>query len=1217
MKGLLFRFTHFRIGYFPKLLVFVKGLTFILLPYFSGAQVSSSLEFLQISLKEGLSQSVVFKTIQDKEGFLWFGTQDGLNKFDGYSFTVYRFNPGNHNSLSNNCVWSILEDSQGIIWIGTRGGGLNRFDKRTQKFTSYRNNPGDSTSLSSNFVYCMVEDKDGSLWLGTEGGGLILFDKMSGKCKVFKHNPTDPQSIPADIIYSVIIDSKGDLWAGTFGGGLCKLNRQTMKFTIYRNIKDDRNCLSNDFVRSLFEDRSGCIWVGTHGGGLNKFDKAAGHFTSYKNDPDNPYSISNDIVYAIFQDSLNNFWVGTYGGGLNLLNISTNRFTAFKNNPLKKESLSSSYVISLFEDKSRSIWIGTYGGGLSRYTRYSSKFGIIRNDPLDSRSITSNAIRSVYVDKAGIVWVGTRGGGLNRLDKKDGLFYAYKRDFTSPLSISNNSVYSILEDEDGTLWLGTYGGGLNSFNRKNNHFKAFVNKPNDKSSLSNNNIYSVLKDHLGYLWIGTDGGGLNRFDRKTERFKVYKNDPEDSTSLSNNIVISLFEDEKGNLWIGTRGGGLNRYDRDRDRFTSYLNDPNDRNSIPGNSVMSIVDDALGNLWIGTDGGGLSKLIFDKDDHGDTINPLANQRIRFYSYSIADGLPNSCVYGILSEDKGTLWLSTNKGVCRFTPPADSNSRPEVRNYDYFDGLPSNEFNTGAYYKSSDGTMYFGSIAGLVTFNPDSVIENPYKPDVSITKFLLFNQEVKISPAENSEEISSKPCRIHMINGEYYLPESISYIEELILSHDERVFTFEFASLDYSIPEKNQYAYMMEGFDKDWNSIGTRRYATYTNLSHGVYTFRVKGSNGDGVWNDSGSSIRITILPPFWKTLWFRISAVVILVTLVYYYIKRRENKLKKDKEILEVTVKERTIQLKEANEELAQQNEEISSQRDNLQLYTNELKQKNEEIVAQRDEIQNQKMIIEKKNINITASIAYAKSIQQAILPEEGLIKTIFPDSFVIYKPKDIVSGDFFLVYETADKIFFSVVDCTGHGVPGALMSVMGYSYLRQAIHESAVQSPADVLNHLSLEINSTLRKEDQDLMVKDGMDLVLCALHKKTQLLEYAGVHNHMYILRDKGIFKFKPDNHPVGDPFTSTFIGYNNKSYQLEKGDSLYLLTDGYIDQFGGPRYQKFSSKQFEKLIIDFIGISMNQQKDNLNTALEKWMNGFYRQVEQTDDITVLGIRI
>jgi ligand-binding sensor domain-containing protein/serine phosphatase RsbU (regulator of sigma subunit) len=1222
------------------------------------AQNQSDIKFSHISLEQGLSQSVVYDIFQDRDGLLWFGTQDGLNSYDGYKFTVFQNDPkddvsgGNSNkSLSNNSVRGICEDNSGVLWICTENGGVNRFDKYSGKFTVYKNEPNNPACISSNASRCIYADWSGNIWIGTDGGGLNKLEIKSGKITVFKHNPEDPGSISSNNILVIMEDKSGLLWVGTSRGGLNVLDKNTGKFKTFINNPEDNNSISSNNIQSIYEDRAGIIWIGTDGGGLNSYNKQTGKFINYKNTAGDAYSLSNNNVWEILEDNTGQLWVSTYGGGLNKFDNKTGKFTIFKNDPLEKQSLSNNYIYSLYQDNTGTIWAGTYGGGLNKFNKNTGKFTIYRKKPnqtsvneKESTSLSSNAIRSVLLDRSGCLWIGTRGGGLNKFDKATGKYTIYKNDPGDKNSLSSNSVYAITEDKDGTLWIGTFGGGLNRLDKKTGTFTCYKNDPADSNSLSSNAIRTMMADKEGNLWIGTDGGGLNKFNIKTGKFTVYRNDPDSDSenegpeSLSNNFVYSVFESSDGTLWAGT-DGGVNKLDKKTGKFYKYQSDPLDPYSLSNNSVYAIIQDKTGTIWVGTDGGGLNRLIRLKDHSPHRFisrwknikieNNGDEEIIKFKRYTIYDGLPNNCIYAIAEDGKGNLWLTTNKGLCKFSPPMHSASGlsdavlPYIRNYDTYDGLPSNEFNLGAVYNTRKGIIFFGSINGLLSFHPDSLKEDKIRPSVVITNFLLFNKQVNILPFENRNLKDSIHGKLVSFKGNYYIPQSITYTKEITLSYADKVFTFEFAALHYSIPEKNEYAYFMEGFDKDWNYVGKKRYASYTNLSPGTYTFRVKASNCDGKWNEEGVSIKITILPPFWQTWWFRLIVFIAIISIIAIYIKWRERKLKNDKLILESTVKERTEQLREANEELNLQNEEISAQRDNLQRFNAELKDKNEEIQSQKDEIeeqrdkiQKQKNVIEHKNTNITASITYAKRIQSAILPPQELLNKLIPDSFILFKPKSIVSGDFYWVESTRSHIYFAVVDCTGHGVPGALMSVVGYNLLNQALKEKNIDKPSEIMDYLANNLSKTLRQTDTDTSLRDGMDMILCRVNLLSFKLEFAGAHCPLYLYRDGEITVFKTDKFSIGQLYNEKFSGFESKEIELRKNDIIYLFTDGYIDQFGGDANKKIMAKRFREIISQIAEKSMEKQKQVLDRFLEDWKSKLDNDKDQTDDITVMGIR-
>ncbi len=832
------------------------------------------IKFEHISIEQGLSASTVFCILQDSRGFLWFGTPDGLNKYDGYNFTIYKHEPLNSNSLSANFISSIYEDQFGTIWIGTEGGGLNKFDRLTEQFTNYKNDPDDSNSLSHNHVLSIYEDHRGKLWIGTNGGGLNQFNRDTGQFTHYINDSTNPHSLSDNAVTSIYEDHRGKLWIGTNGGGLNQLNQETGQFTHYINDPTNPHSLSDNAVTSIHEDHRGKLWIGTNGGGLNQLNQETGQFIHYINDPANPHSLSHNTISSIYEDRTNTLWVGTGswlgtsgGGGLNQLNRETGQFTHYINDSINPNSLSDNTVLSIYEDKSGTIWIGTFSGAVNKIDRQKYKFATYTHIPGNLNSLSENTVvMSIHEDSTGILWVGTISGGLNKIDRKNQQITHYKNNPDDPNTLSNDGVWSIYEDKSGTLWIGTFGGGLNKFDRRTEKFTHYKNNPNDPKSLSDDTVISIYEDKSGTLWLGTFGGGLNKFDRQMGQFIHYKSDPDNPKSLSDNSIWSIYEDQNGTFWIGTHSGGLNKFDRETGQFKSYQYNFADPNSLSNNSVLSIYEDSSGTLWLGTFGGGLNK--------------FNRQTEEFTHYSEEDGLANGVVYGILGDARGNLWLSTNKGISKFNPQTEI-----FKNYDVSDGLMSNEFAAEAYYKNKNGEMFFGNIKGFVAFYPDQVKDNPYIPPVYITAFKKFNEEAK-------------------------LDKHISELKEIKLSHRDYVFSFEFAALNYTNPDKNQYAYKLEGFDKDWIDSGTRRYASYTNLDGGEYTFRVKASNNNGVWNEQGTSIKILISPPPWKTGWAYTLYVMVSVSAVIGYVQLRTKAQIKENEALRET-KSRLTQILEA------------------------------------------------------------------------------------------------------------------------------------------------------------------------------------------------------------------------------------------------------------------------------------------------------------------
>jgi signal transduction histidine kinase/streptogramin lyase len=628
--------------------------------------------------------------------------------------------------------------------------------------------------------------------------------------------------------------------------------------------------LSHKTILSILEDRSGVLWIGTSGG-LNQFDRKKEIFKHWINEPLNPSSISHNEVRSIYEDHLGNLWIGTFGGGLNQFDRKKEEFFHFKNRPDDPNSLSTDQILSIYEDQAGILWIGTYAGGINRLDREKSKFTHWVHKPGDRNSLNHNYVYSIYEDHAGILWVGTEGGGLNRITARDdkgspSLFSHCLNNPDDSSSLSNNDVTSISEDRSGNLWIGTMN-GLNKFDRESKKFTHWVNQPGDPHSLSNNSVLSIFEDSAGNLWIGTRRG-LNKFDYKDMTFSHWTHDSANPQSISHDVIVSIFEDRSGVFWIGTGGGGLNKFDRRRGTFTHWKNEPGKTSSLSNNEILSIYEDQFGGLWIGTIGGGLNK--FNRKEE------------TFTRYKEDDGLPNEVIYGILEDDIGNLWLSTNKGISKFNLKSET-----FRNYDRLDGLQINEFNQGAFFKSKS-RFYFGGINGFVSFVPESIIENQNIPPILITTFKVFDRIKK---------------------------NDIYGTDEFKLSYKDKYYTFEFAALDYRNPAKNQYAYIMEGIDKDWIYSGTRRFTTYTNLPPGNYTFRVKGSNSDGLWNEKGVSLQITISPPFWQTWWFRVVALIFLLGIAFLGHKLRLRNIEVKKRILENTVRKRTTELEEKNRQL--------------------------------------------------------------------------------------------------------------------------------------------------------------------------------------------------------------------------------------------------------------------------------------------------------------
>lgn len=821
-------------------------LIFLIIPFSICIPQKKDLSFNLISIEQGLSQSTVFCILQDKRGFMWFGTNDGLNKFDGYNITVYKPDPVIPNSLSGNRIFTIFEDSKGELWIGTDG-GLNKFNRDKEEFIHYTYNEHNPNSIPDNHVTCIKEDNEQYLWIGTNNG-LAKFDTKNNKFTIYKNNAIDKFSLSNNYVWVIYNDKAGNLWIGT-DSLLNKYNKQTGKFYRFNFAPGEPKIVAKNTIFAICEDAEGILWVATRSG-LNRFDKKNNSFVHLNSNPKDPNALSQDNIYSLLIDKSKNLWVGTLGGGLNKLTVipsvkskaSLYKFEHYSNNSKNQKSLSNNYVWSIYEDKAGALWIGT-DIGLNRYDPQLEKFNVYQNNPFDINSLCSNVVTSILEDNTGQLWIGSN-RGLNKYDPVKMKYTLYINNPAEKTSISNNYIRSIHEDRNGIIWIGTNGGGLNKYDRKTNRFKKYGYDAQNINSISDDKVISICEDKEGILWLGTLGG-LNRFDPKSEKIQRFKNDPKNSNSLSHNYIFSVFEDSNNELWIGT-SFGLNRYSKKENKFTRYFAEANKPNSISNNLIMSIYQDHAGTMWFGTNGG---------------LNKYDKEKNCFYHYTEKTILFNDVIYGILEDSKGYLWLSTNKGLAQFNAATNY-----IKNYTKDDGLQSNQFSTGAYYKNSKGKMYFGGINGMNEFFPENIIKNSYIPPVVLTDFRISNKSINL-------------------NNSTTLTKSITETQEIELTYKENVFSFEFAALSYTLPQDNEYSYMMEGFDKDWIKSGNRRFVTYTNLDPGEYVFKVKGANNDGVWNEQGIQILITVAPPVWKTWWFILLSsllVLILIGLIISY-----------------------------------------------------------------------------------------------------------------------------------------------------------------------------------------------------------------------------------------------------------------------------------------------------------------------------------------------
>ncbi len=855
------------------------------------------LRFDAIGIEQGLSQSSVRVVFQDSRGFLWFGTEDGLNRYDGYNFKVFKRDPDNANSISDGWINAITEDQDGYLWIGTRLGGLNRYDPVSRRFTHYQHRKGDLTSLNDNHITSLLVDKDNQLWVGTMSG----LSRFVPESQTFHHFPyvvipqpsvdgeypgspdpvvptpispsiepdvvTQGEKLSGKVVSALFQDSTGRLWVGTSDGGLNGYDSQAGLFNYYQPAIDDPSSISHISITSITEDVNGQLWIGTRKG-LNRFNPATGQFVRFAHEQEDSRTISSDTIHIVNVDASGNLWVGT-SNGLDRLEKDRSRFVHYQHNPAFQRSLSNNYILSIYEDRGGVLWFGTYGGGVNRYDRALDKFSYYRHDPSDPQSLSGNFIFPIHVDNKGFAWIGTQGEGLNRFLWRTGEIARYTSDPSDPESLGSNWITTIYEDSENILWIGT-NNGLDNFNPVHNTAKHYRADPANPQGISADLIYSIFEDSKKQLWIGTFAG-LDRFDRTTETFTHFRPNADDQTTLSGNKPFIIHEDGDGFLWVGTAENGLNRMDPQTNLFTRYRHDPNDPNSLSSDSILSIYQDTKGRLWIGTAGAGLNLYQPESDS--------------FKHYVEKDGLPNGFIYGILEDDLGRLWMSTNFGIARFDPDTET-----FRNFDSGDGLQSNEFNSSAYAKGLDGEFYFGGVNGLTVFHPRNITDSQYLPQVALTSLNQEDQSIAIAT-------------------------SVETVKNITLTYPQNSFEFEFTALSFNQPGKNQYAYTLEGFDTNWHFIGTKRNGRYTNLPGGSYTLLLKAANSDGVWNESPTRVSVTVIPPFWQTTWFRVLLGLSAVLAVVSGVRLRTKTIHDRNRQLERLVRERTSALETRNQEI--------------------------------------------------------------------------------------------------------------------------------------------------------------------------------------------------------------------------------------------------------------------------------------------------------------
>jgi signal transduction histidine kinase/ligand-binding sensor domain-containing protein/DNA-binding response OmpR family regulator len=1422
----------------------------------------------------------------------------------------------------------LIKDRNGNLWIATFGGGLNKFDPKTEIFTRYQHDPKNPNSLVGDNIQSVYEDNDGNIWVLVYDNGFSKFDSSSNSFINYQHDPENPNSLSHNKTYSIYQDNAGIFWISTHGRGLNKFNPYTETFVHYQHDENNLNSLANDSIRTIYADKKGFLWLATESG-LDKFDPKTETFTHYQHDKNNPNSLSQNLVTSIYEDSKSRLWIGTLGGGLNQLDKSNNNFLHYQAESNNPYSLSNNTVFGIYEDNTDTVWITT-DNGVNKYDHGYDRFTTYRQNSLQENTLSNNQVSAIYEDN-NTLWIGTKGGGLNKLEHKT--FTHYQHDSKNPDSISNNLVMAIHPDKDSKLWIATEGGGLNHFDPITEKFVHYRRDPTDLNSLSYDVIWDIDLDIDGNVWIASMGGGLDKFDPFTKTVKHHKHDKNNPNSVVADWLSVVKVDLRGIIWIGADDSGVSRFDPVKQTFTNYTPSNNPR-SLSSGIISTIIEDKKGVIWIGTNDG---------------LNRFNKTTQDFTAYQAKHGLVGNSVAGILEDKQGYLWISTNNGLSKFDPNTET-----FRNYDKRDGLQGNLFLPRSAYKSITGELFFGGLNGFNSFFPDKLTDNSHLPPVVLTDFQLFNQSIIAS--------ETAPLQKH-----------INFAKQIVLSYDQSVFGFEFVALNYRNSDKNQYAYMMQGFDKEWTYVGSsRRFATYTNLDAGKYTFSVKASNNDNLWNEAGTSVQVTILPPWWQTWWaYTIYTIIILGSIIGIFIAQQRkleftrafnarlqnlneqlqaaNKLKdeflantshelrtplngiigiaeslidgatgqlskktvsnlamivgsgkrlanlvndildfstlkqkkldlqlkpialqeiveivlnlnqtivQDKELqllnsvtkdlppvqadenrlqqvfynllgnaikftetgtIEITAKatnshveirvidtgigiptdklesvfgsfeqgegstareyggtglglavtKQLVELHEGeiwaesvvgegsqliftlpiadgeaslletkkvqvskvesySEDLELENlpeientDNQSSQTSqskigsdilivddepvNLQVLENYLSLENHNITQANSGVQALELIknglkpdailldvmmpkisgyevaieirkrwkadelpillltaknqigdlvtgldagandyltkpivkdellarlkthlkikklqvetvrlaaIEAVNEMMVDSIRYAKTIQSSLLPNSTRINKILPKHFFAWIPRDIVGGDIIYAEPFEKTLIIAVMDCTGHGVPGAFMAMVASTSIRRITRDENCYEPSEILKKLSFSVKTALQQDSEHVDSDDGLDAAICLINFKYQTLTFAGARLSLHYLKNDDFKLIKGNKQSLGYKKAQVNFPFTSYTIPIEAGMSFYIPTDGFIDQLGGLKHFPLGNRRFKDMLLKNYKRDFSVQQEELF----KLLNEYKGDNEQQDDITIVG---
>jgi diguanylate cyclase (GGDEF)-like protein len=837
----------------------------------ASAALVRPIRFEHLSLEEGLSQAAVMKVVQDRRGYIWLATEDGLNRYDGTGFRVYRHDATDPASLPDNFIWDVEEDAQGSVWIATRG-GLCRWDRATDQIVR-QDTPG-----VRNIRVLRYQAKANSLWIGTRESGILRLDLATGTMQRFAHAEGDKDSLADDRIYALYVDGKDRLWVGT-EAGLDLLKADGRGFTHQLRTAADGSAAGTTRVRAILADDMGALWVGTAGGGLNRLDLARGSVQRFRHDAAVATSMASDDVRALLQDSAGRLWVGT-AEGLDLYDHERGTFAHYRNDPRNLGSLADNHVLSLAQDRGGVIWVGTRMGGVHKWNPLSWQFGHVAPDPDNPRGLGGGKVTALAEDRAGGLWIGTYGAGLYAMDRASGDMKAYRYDAKDPRSLPSDTVTALRHDYQNNVWIGTVDAGLVRLERASGAFKSYPHDPKNPEGLSARGVTAILEDPERRLWIGTYGGGLERFDPDTEEFVHHRHDPKDDSSISGDRVAAIVEAGDGRLWVGTMETGLNLLDPRTGRFERFNHRADDPSSLPSDAIHGLHVDVAGTLWVGTHSG---------------LSQMQPDGRSFKTWNTRNGLSSDVIYAIANDRHGRLWLSTNSGLSVF------NLRGEqFVNYGISNGLQAREFNFGAWYQSTSGELFFGGLNGFNAFVPDRIRQLAQAPEVVLTGVNVDHRPLGGAPPDETRGIK--------------------------LGFRDKVLSLDFAALEFTAPHRNAFSYKLEGFDPEWVSLSGKGHVTYTNLNPGRYTFLLRGANSDGRWNEKALAVPVDVAAPPWATPSAYAGYSLCLIGAVLAGVRQQKRKFAREAEyarILEFRVQERTRELSARQADLEKANDELA------------------------------------------------------------------------------------------------------------------------------------------------------------------------------------------------------------------------------------------------------------------------------------------------------